>query len=61
MTESHEETFSFVIYSMYDLGQVLSHQTSFPSLHSGGIGTSLVVQWLRIHLPMQGTWVRSLV
>ena len=25
------------------------------------IGTSLVVQWLRIRLPMQGTWVRSLV
>ena len=23
--------------------------------------TSLVVQWLRILLPMQGTWVRSLV
>ena len=23
-------------------------------------GTSLVVQWLRIRLPMQGTWVRSL-
>ena len=23
--------------------------------------TSLVVQWLRIPLPMQGTWVRSLV
>ena len=23
--------------------------------------TSLVVQWLRIHLPMQGAWVRSLV
>ena len=22
---------------------------------------SLVVQWLRIHLPMQGTWVQSLV
>ena len=22
---------------------------------------SLVAQWLRIHLPMQGTWVRSLV
>ena len=22
---------------------------------------SLVVQWLRTHLPMQGTWVRSLV
>ena len=24
-------------------------------------GTSLVAQWLRIHLPMQGTWVWSLV
>ena len=24
-------------------------------------GTFLVVQWLRIHLAMQGTWVRSLV
>ena len=24
-------------------------------------GTSLVVQWLRIHLPMQGTRVRVLV
>ena len=23
--------------------------------------TSLVVQWLRIHLPMQGTWVQSVV
>ena len=25
------------------------------------IGTSLVTQWLRICLPMQGTWVQSLV
>ena len=25
------------------------------------LGTSLVVQWLRIRLPMQGTWVRALV
>ena len=24
-------------------------------------GTSLVVQWVRIHLPMRGTWVHSLV
>ena len=24
-------------------------------------GTFLVVQWLRIRLPMQGTWVRALV
>ena len=26
-----------------------------------GSGVSLVVQWLRIHLPMQGTRVQSLV
>ena len=26
-----------------------------------GLGTSLVVQWLRILLPMQGTQVRPLV
>ena len=25
------------------------------------LGTSLVVQWVRIHLPMQGMQVRSLV
>ena len=25
------------------------------------IGTSLVAQWLRICLPMQGTWAQSLV
>ena len=25
------------------------------------LGASLGVQWLRIHLPMQGTWVRALV
>ena len=32
-------------------------------MHSAKIrplGTSLVVQWLRIHLPMQGTQVQSL-
>ena len=28
---------------------------------NGKMGTSLVVQWLRIHLPMQGTRVRSLI
>jgi len=26
-----------------------------------GSGTSLAVQWLRLHLPMQGIWVPSLV
>ena len=30
-------------------------------LKSEKLGISLVVQWLRICLPMQGTWVQSLV
>ena len=28
---------------------------------SHNVGSSLVVQWLRIQLTMQGTWVQSLV
>ena len=27
---------------------------------NNGVGTSLVAQWLRIHLPMQGTQVQAL-
>ena len=30
-------------------------------LKSSALGTYLVAQWLRIRLPMQGTWVRALV
>ena len=30
-------------------------------LSGGYLGTSLVMQWLGICLPMQGTWVRALV
>ena len=30
-------------------------------IYNMGIGTSLVVQWLRICLPMQGTQVQALV
>ena len=31
------------------------------SLENAFLGTSLVVQWLRIHLAVQGMWVQSLV
>ena len=46
------------------------NQTGLPShMHKINIGwikdlsvrASVVVQWLRIHLPMQGTWAQSLV
>ena len=30
-------------------------------LNNLGVETSLVVQWLRICLPVQGTWIQSLV
>ena len=30
-------------------------------IKSNSWGTSLVVQWLRLHLPVQGIWVQSLV
>ena len=30
-------------------------------LRNGWLGSSLVVQWLRIHCPKQGMWVQSLV
>ena len=31
------------------------------TLKANGEGASLLAQWLRIRLPMQGTWVRALV
>ncbi|KAJ8794114.1 hypothetical protein J1605_019106 [Eschrichtius robustus] len=36
-------------------------QHNYKDVHSGFIRTSLVAQWLRIRLLMQGTRVRSLV
>ena len=28
---------------------------------SGFLGKTLAVQWLRLHVPMQGAWVQSLI
>ena len=44
-----------------DLKGMVKHLiTGLPWWHSG-YRASLVAQWLRIHLPMQGTRVRTLV
>ena len=40
---------------------VICYPASFKTFKSLWFGTSLVAQWLRIHLPMQGTQVWSLV
>ena len=49
----------------FELGgssQVTQFKPSFKAdTYKQYMGTSLVIQWLRIHLPMQGTLVRSLV
>ena len=34
---------------------------SYNQRNGGAGGTSLVVQWIAIHQPMQRTWFRSLV
>ena len=39
----------------------ISFLTCFQIFKDNDFWTSLVVQWLRIHLPMQGSWVPSLV
>ena len=39
----------------------LGEQRVNPLVLKSTKGTSLVVQWLRIRLSMQGTWVRALV
>ena len=36
----------------------IAHRTTVQKVH---YRASLVTQWRRIHLPMQGTWVSSLV
>ena len=40
---------------------VLSFQAHMEHSQKLIVGTSLVAQWLRIHLPMQRTWVQALV
>ena len=47
------------VQCIYSILQIPEHTDYINQENS--LGTSLVVQWLRIHLPMQGTQVRALV
>ena len=47
---------AFTISKMWNIGECLSMD-----MDKEDVGASLVVQWLRIRLLMQGTWVRALV
>ena len=43
------------------IGMTMQYSQLISNFKNQGIGASLVAQLLRIHLPMQGTWVRALV
>ena len=49
------------ILNMCNLLYVKFFKGQFFQLLKQALGTSLVVQWIRICLPVPGTWVRSLV
>ena len=55
--------FSFILPCFIKIrGRVVGRKFHpFRTVKSKPTGTSLVTQWLRILLPMQGTWVRALV
>ena len=42
-------------------GEEFTLPEGLPILVNKELGTSLAVQWIRIRLPVQGTWVRSLI
>ena len=51
----------FTVISYYCLQQRIWHYDDTVMLIKDRGGTSLVVRWLRIHLPVQGMWLWSLV
>ena len=56
-THSSPKKFTFNLIFIFGGWGIVSHKhqdSEYP-------GASLVAQWLKIHLPMQGTWVRALV
>ena len=48
-----------VSFGLYSINPVWKEATIDAERQQGG--TSLAVQWLKIHLPVQGMWVQSLV
>ena len=57
----HILTLQIVHFTHVHVTYTACHHTSVKLLKYIFSGTSLVVQWLRIHLPKEGTWVVSLV
>ena len=59
LKENSRSVFVLPAIYMTTAGPFLSVYTSCLKIRN--IGTSLVVQGLRIRLPVQGTWIRSLI
>ena len=49
------------LFRIWSVNSILHMWSPHSPIKISREGTSLVTQWLRIRLPMQGTWVRSLV
>ena len=59
--ESSPLVFSGLSLSSFGGSQTSYSQDFFVHLKFTEDPPSLVVQWLRVHLPMQGTWVQALI
>ena len=54
--------FQLIVWHPWEIGIATPiSEIRKPSVRKKGLGTSLVAQWLRICLPVQGTQVRALV
>ena len=53
--------FYFLLYITFVVFQFFYHEYVSLTIRNEQLGASLVVQWLRVCLPMQGTRVRALV
>ena len=62
-TSDYNIHYLFSISTLHSVASASKEQgTSLETVSSKlNLRTSWVMQWLRIHLPMQGTWVRAMV
>ena len=55
------EHWHFMNYQRWVLGFIWGRESGNSRIKTCRNRTSPVVQWVRIHLPVQGTWIQSLV
>ena len=61
-TEKNEKLFNIKGHYKHSKKETTDWEKTFPKhVYKKRLRASLVAQWLKIHRPMQGTWVRALV